>query len=59
MTVSTCLHHAVAIHRSAKPKDWPRALLSVPEDCRAECETYLRGIAARLRTLRDVKARRT
>lgn len=55
--ISLCLHHAVDIQRRKAPRDWPQALLSVPEKCRAECEQYLRDIAARLRTVRAIKGR--
>jgi hypothetical protein len=40
------------IQRHREPKDWPAALLEVPEQHRAQAEEYLRGIAARMRTLR-------
>jgi hypothetical protein len=40
------------IQRRREPKDWPAALLEVPEQYRAQAEEYLRSIAARMRTLR-------
>ena len=40
------------IHRHRDPRDWPRALEQVPEQYREEAEAYLRGIAARMRTLK-------
>ena len=55
--VSVCLHHASEIERHLAPKDWPTALEKVPEECRKECETYLRGIAARLRVKREIERR--
>ena len=50
-----CLHYAVEIERRKAPKDWPAALETVPEYCRDECETYLRGMAARIRAARKAK----
>jgi hypothetical protein len=52
---STCLHHAITLQRRSEPRDWPAALQRVPAECRAECEEYLRGIADRLRTLRNLR----
>lgn len=43
------------IQRRHKPRDWPRALESVPEEHRAAAEEYLRGIAARMRVVRRLK----
>jgi hypothetical protein len=42
------------IHRRYKPKDWLAQLEHVPEQHRAEAEQYLRGIAERMRVLRDM-----
>lgn len=42
------------IHRRYEPKDWLAQLERVPEQHRAEAEAYLRGIAARMRVLRDM-----
>lgn len=53
--VSDCLHHAVRIQRNVPPRDWPAELAKVPVACRPECETYLRGIAARIRAARAIK----
>jgi hypothetical protein len=33
---------------------WPNALLDVPEQHRQEAETYLRGIAARMRVVKII-----
>lgn len=55
MTACDCLHHAVEIQRRVEPRDWPAALARVPEACRAECETYLREIAQRMRAARAAK----
>ena len=49
------LDYAVDIERRVAPKDWPEALKGVPEECRAEAEEYLRGIAARIRVVRGLK----
>lgn len=55
---STCLHHALAIQRGVAPRDWLRAIQQrVPAECREECETYLRGIAARIRAKRALTER--
>lgn len=42
------------IHRRVEPKQWPAALLDVPEHHRHEAETYLRGIAARMRVVKII-----
>jgi hypothetical protein len=55
MTEPDCLSYAIEIERTRAPKDWPTALKAVPEQCRAECEEYLRGIAARIRVVRELK----
>ena len=53
-----CLHYASDIERNVAPKDWPRAIQQrVPPECRSECETYLRGIAARIRAKRAITAK--
>lgn len=47
------------LHRWVEPKDWPRELEArVPPEHRAVAEEYLRGIAKRMRTLRELKAKR-
>ena len=43
------------LHRDVPPGKWPQALARVPEEHRAAAESYLRGIAARMRILRDLK----
>lgn len=55
MNRSSWLHFAVEIERTRAPKDWPEALKDVPDECREEVETYLRGIAARIRVVRGMK----
>lgn len=52
--MADCLMHAVEIQRRVEPRDWPRAIARVPEACRAEVETYLRGIAAHIRAKRTL-----
>lgn len=52
MSTPDCLGYAVEIERRRNPKDWPAALEQVPAECRGEVETYLRGIAARIRVIR-------
>lgn len=54
--VSLCLHHAVEIQMTKEPRDWPKALDRVPDECRDECEDYLRGIASRMRVARGLRA---
>lgn len=44
------------LHRWVEPKAWPAALEAVPPEHRAQAEEYLRGIAARMRTLRNMAA---
>lgn len=46
------------LHRHTEPKDWPAALANVPEEHRADAEEYLRGIAARMRALRQLQRNR-
>lgn len=46
------LAYGAAIHRHVPYTDWDEALARVPADKRAAAETYLRGIAARMRTHR-------
>lgn len=47
------------LHRWVEPKHWPRELEArVPPEHRAVAEEYLRGIAKRMRTLRELKAKR-
>lgn len=59
-----CLHLACDIYAGCKPRDWPAAIAEIPDSCahpercphgscRQVAETYLRGMAARLRTIRD------
>lgn len=55
MSKPDCLGYAVEIERRRNPKDWPAALEQVPAECRGEVETYLRGIAARIRVIRGLK----
>lgn len=55
MSKPDCLGYAVEIERRRNPKDWPAALEQVPAECRGEVETYLRGIAARIRVVRRLK----
>ena len=50
-----CLYLANDIVRRIKPSGWPEALSSVPDRCKAEVETYLRGMAKRLRVIRELK----
>lgn len=46
------------LHRWVEPKHWPRELEArVPPEHRAVAEEYLRGIAKRMRTLRELKAK--
>jgi hypothetical protein len=42
------------IHRRVEPRQWTAALLDVPEQHRHEAETYLRGIAARMRVVKII-----
>lgn len=42
------------IHRRVEPRQWPAALLDVPEQHRHEAETYLRGIATRMRVVKII-----
>jgi len=42
------------IHRRVEPRQWPAALLDVPEQHRKEAETYLRGIATRMRVVKII-----
>lgn len=46
------LAYGTAIHRYVPHTDSAEALARVPADKRAVAEAYLRGIAARMRTLR-------
>jgi hypothetical protein len=46
---------ACAIQRHLEPHDWPRALEQVREDYRLAAETYLRGIAERMRVARRAR----
>lgn len=50
--ISNCLHHAIEIERACRPIDWPSRIANVPGECRVEVETYLRGMAKRLRVVR-------
>lgn len=50
-----CLYLANDIVRRTKPSGWPEALGSVPDRCKAEVETYLRGMAKRLRVIRELR----
>lgn len=50
------LTYAVAIQRDVAPAGWPAALELVPPDRRDHATRYLRGMAARLRILRQAKA---
>ena len=50
-----CLYLANDIVRRIKPSGWPEALGSFPDRCKAEVETYLRGMAKRLRVIRSLK----
>ena len=60
-----CLGRACEIYAGCKPRDWPEAIAVIPDQCahpercthgscRQVAETYLRGMAARLRTIRDL-----
>jgi hypothetical protein len=50
-----CLFYAIEIQRDTAPRDWPRVIAQrVPLECREEVETYLRGIAARIRAKRAI-----
>ncbi len=51
--------YAVEIQRHVAPRDWPAALAYVPEPMREAAETYLRGIAERMRTKRAARVRGT
>lgn len=43
------------LHRRVEPRDWPRELEArVPPEHRAVAEEYLRGIAQRMRNLREL-----
>ncbi len=44
------------IHRHHDPKHWREQLEKVPAEHRAGAETYLRGIAARMRVVARIKA---
>jgi len=50
-----CLYLANDIVRRVEPKEWRAALDGVPDRCKAEVETYLRGIAKRIRLIRELK----
>lgn len=56
-TPNNGLGWGLKLHRHTEPKDWPAALANVPEEHRAGAEEYLRGIAARMRALREMKRR--
>lgn len=43
------------IHRWCEPREWREQLARVPEDLRPAAERYLRGIAARLKRVRELK----
>ena len=46
------------LHRYVEPKHWPQALKDqVPDEHRPAAETYLRGIAARMRAQREAMQR--
>ena len=47
--------YGAAIHRHVAPTEWPNALQRVPAEKRPGAETYLRGIAARMRAQRSVR----
>ncbi len=60
-----CLDQPCRIFAGSKPRGWPQAITEIPDacanpdrcphgSCRAVAETYLRGMAARLRTVRDL-----
>lgn len=60
-----CLAEPCRIFAGSKPRDWPAAIAAIPDtcahpdrcphgSCRTVAETYLRGMAARLRTIRDL-----
>lgn len=55
-TAGGALSWGVAIHRFVEPRDWNKAIARVPESLRADAETYLRGIAQRMRVARATKA---
>lgn len=46
---------AVQIQLHREPRDWPKALESLPVEFRAEAEAYLRGIAARMWVVRSLR----
>lgn len=50
--------YGVEIHRHAAPRDWPAALAHVPDALREGAESYLRGIAERIRCRRGMPPRR-
>lgn len=44
--------YGLQISKHVQPRDWPAALEEVPEQHRPRAETYLRGMAARMRAQR-------
>lgn len=52
------LYLASRIHRQHEPRDWPDAIARLDSAVRGEVETYLRGIAARMRVVRDPEVQR-
>lgn len=56
MSVSTHLHHALAIQRRHRdPRAWKAALEQVPEEAREECRRYLRGMYYRAAVVDTIK----
>jgi hypothetical protein len=53
-SAANALCYATWIQRRVEPRQWPAALLDVPEQHRHEAETYLRGIAARRRVVKII-----
>lgn len=50
------LWYALRMHRQVDPKTWPTVLREVPEQFRQAVETYLRGIAHRMRVANAARA---
>lgn len=44
-----CLFYAAQIQRKYPVAEWRAELAKVPDECKAECETYLQAIADRMR----------
>jgi len=55
MTAPDCLGYAVEIERRRPLREWKQAIEEVPAECRAECEKYLRGMAERIRVIRELR----